>query len=100
MSRDWKNLFPSRRMIFLSGGGVVFLGLTARLAELQLFLAWPVATHLGRGRVDAQVLEGQFVPLAVVESDLEHARASSQPDVGGARVGHVCAPVVVGFACI
>lgn len=37
MSRDWKNLFPSRRMIFLSGGGVVFLGLTARLAELQLF---------------------------------------------------------------
>jgi len=37
MSRDWKNLFPSRRMIFLTGGGVVFLGLTARLAELQLF---------------------------------------------------------------
>ena len=37
MSRDWKNLFPSRRMIFLAGGGVVFLGLTARLAELQLF---------------------------------------------------------------
>jgi penicillin-binding protein 2 len=37
MNRDWKNLFPSRRLIFLSGGGVVFLGLTARLAELQLF---------------------------------------------------------------
>lgn len=36
MNRDWKNLFPSRRMIFLAGGGVVFLGLTARLAELQL----------------------------------------------------------------
>jgi len=37
MNRDWKNLFPSRRMIFLGAGGVVFLGLTARLAELQLF---------------------------------------------------------------
>jgi len=37
MSRDWKNSFPSRRMIFLGTGGVVFLGLTARLAELQLF---------------------------------------------------------------
>ena len=37
MSRDWKNSFPSRRMIFLGSGGVVFLGLTARLAELQLF---------------------------------------------------------------
>ena len=37
MNRDWKNLFPSRRMIFLGAGGVVFVGLTARLAELQLF---------------------------------------------------------------
>ena len=37
MNRDWKNLFPSRRMIFLGAGGVVLLGLTARLAELQLF---------------------------------------------------------------
>lgn len=37
MSRDWKNSFPSRRMIFLGTGGFVFLGLTARLAELQLF---------------------------------------------------------------
>lgn len=37
MNRDWKNAFPSRRMIFLGAGGVVFLGLTARLAELQLF---------------------------------------------------------------
>ena len=35
MYRDWKNLFPSRRMIFLGAGGVVLLGLTARLAELQ-----------------------------------------------------------------
>jgi penicillin-binding protein 2 len=37
MNRDWKNLFPSRRIIFLGAGGVVFAGLTARLAELQLF---------------------------------------------------------------
>jgi penicillin-binding protein 2 len=37
MNRDWKNSFPSRRMIFLAGGGLVFVGLTARLAELQLF---------------------------------------------------------------
>lgn len=37
MNRDWKNLFPSRRMIFLGAGGVVLVGLTARLAELQLF---------------------------------------------------------------
>ncbi len=36
MNRDWKNLFPSRRMIFLGAGGVVLVGLTARLAELQL----------------------------------------------------------------
>lgn len=36
MSRDWRNLFPSRRGIFLVGGGVLFAGLTVRLAELQL----------------------------------------------------------------
>ncbi|MEQ1780175.1 MAG: penicillin-binding protein 2 [Hyphomonadaceae bacterium] len=37
MNRDWKNSFPSRRMLFLGGGAVVFAGLTIRLAELQLF---------------------------------------------------------------
>ena len=37
MNRDWKNSFPSRRMIFLGGGAVVFGGLVVRLAELQLF---------------------------------------------------------------
>jgi penicillin-binding protein 2 len=37
MSRDWRNQFPSRRGIFLVGGGVLFTGLTLRLAELQLF---------------------------------------------------------------
>ena len=37
MNRDWKNLFPSRRILFLGGAGVVFAGLTARLAELQIF---------------------------------------------------------------
>ncbi len=37
MSRDWRNQFPSRRNIFLVGGGILFTGLTVRLAELQLF---------------------------------------------------------------
>lgn len=37
MSRDWRNQFPSRRGMFLVGGGVLFTGLTIRLAELQLF---------------------------------------------------------------
>ncbi|MDP3493722.1 MAG: penicillin-binding protein 2 [Hyphomonadaceae bacterium] len=37
MSRDWRNQFPSRRNMFLVGGGVLFAGLTIRLAELQLF---------------------------------------------------------------
>lgn len=37
MNRDWKNSFPSRRMLFLGGSGLVFAGLTVRLAELQLF---------------------------------------------------------------
>ncbi len=37
MSRDWRNQFPSRRGMFLIGGGVAFVGLTTRLAELQLF---------------------------------------------------------------
>lgn len=37
MSRDWRNQFPSRRGIFLIGGGIAFAGLAARLAELQIF---------------------------------------------------------------
>jgi penicillin-binding protein 2 len=37
MSKDWRNQFPSRRGIFLIGGGIAFAGLTARLAELQIF---------------------------------------------------------------
>ena len=37
MSKDWRNQFPSRRGIFLVGGGLAFLGLTVRLAELQIF---------------------------------------------------------------
>jgi penicillin-binding protein 2 len=37
MNRDWNRSFPSRRNIFLIGSGVVWLGLTARLAQLQLF---------------------------------------------------------------
>lgn len=39
MSKDWRNQFPSRRGIFLMGGAIAFTGLTARLAELQLFRA-------------------------------------------------------------
>ena len=39
MSKDWRNQFPSRRGIFLTAGGLAFAGLTARLAELQLFRA-------------------------------------------------------------
>src|SRR5262245_37720972 len=39
MSRDWRNQFPSRRQMFLVGGSVAFLGLSARLAELQIFRA-------------------------------------------------------------
>lgn len=37
MSRDWRNQFPSRRNMFLITGGILFTGLTVRLAELQLF---------------------------------------------------------------
>jgi penicillin-binding protein 2 len=36
MSKDWRNQFPSRRGIFLVGGGIAFLGLAAKLAELQI----------------------------------------------------------------
>ncbi len=39
MSKDWRSQFPSRRSMFLAGGGLAFLGLTARLAELQIFRA-------------------------------------------------------------
>lgn len=39
MSKDWRNQFPSRRSLFLLGGGIAFAGLTARLAELQIFRA-------------------------------------------------------------
>src|SRR5690606_3980527 len=39
MSKDWRNQFPSRRGLFLTAGGLAFAGLTARLAELQLFRA-------------------------------------------------------------
>jgi penicillin-binding protein 2 len=39
MSRDWRNQFPSRRQMFLVGGSVAFVGLSARLAELQIFRA-------------------------------------------------------------
>lgn len=37
MSRDWTRQFVTRRNIFWGTGGLVFTGLAARLAELQLF---------------------------------------------------------------
>jgi penicillin-binding protein 2 len=38
MSREWNNkVFPTRRNIFLAGGGILFGGITLKLAELQLF---------------------------------------------------------------
>ncbi|MBI1340245.1 penicillin-binding protein 2 [bacterium] len=37
MSQEWRSRFASRRDMFLIGGGLALGGLTARLAELQLF---------------------------------------------------------------
>ncbi|MEZ5937820.1 MAG: penicillin-binding protein 2 [Hyphomonadaceae bacterium] len=37
MSKDWPPEFRSRRAIFSAVGGLVFVGLSTRLAELQLF---------------------------------------------------------------
>lgn len=39
MSREWRNRFPTRRRLFLGAGGLAFLGITVRLAELQLLRA-------------------------------------------------------------
>ena len=47
------------------------------LGELELALAAAVAAHLGRRRVDAQVLEGQGVPRAVRPLDLDDAGLST-----------------------
>jgi penicillin-binding protein 2 len=51
MSRDWKYEFPSRRSLFLTGGGIVFAGLTARLAELQLFRSKEFETKATENRI-------------------------------------------------
>lgn len=39
MNRDWTRNFPTRRNLFLAGGGLAFTGLAAQLAHLQLFRA-------------------------------------------------------------
>ncbi len=51
MSRDWNRSFPSRRNIFLIGGGVLWVGLTARLAELQLFESEEYETKATENRI-------------------------------------------------
>jgi penicillin-binding protein 2 len=51
MSKDWRNQFPSRRNMFMVGGGVAFLGLTARLAELQIFRAAEFETKAAENRI-------------------------------------------------
>jgi penicillin-binding protein 2 len=51
MSRDWRNQFPSRRGLFLIGGGIAFAGLTARLAELQIFRAEEFDTKATENRI-------------------------------------------------
>jgi penicillin-binding protein 2 len=51
MSKDWRNQFPSRRGIFLAGGGIAFAALTARLAELQIFRAQEFDTKARENRI-------------------------------------------------
>jgi penicillin-binding protein 2 len=51
MNRDWNRSFPSRRNIFLIGSGVVWLGLTARLAQLQIFQAAEYETKATENRI-------------------------------------------------
>src|SRR5262249_58127094 len=54
--------------------------LDVALARLQHFLSGPVPPHLGRGRVDAQVLIGQPEAPPVGEGDLQHVRPLVQRD--------------------
>ncbi|MEP7210375.1 MAG: penicillin-binding protein 2 [Alphaproteobacteria bacterium] len=51
MNRDWNRSFPSRRNIFMIGSGVVWLGLTARLAQLQIFQAKEYETKATENRI-------------------------------------------------
>lgn len=55
MNRDRNRAFPSRRTIFLVGSGLVWGGLTARLAQLQIFQAkeYEVKATENRIRLDA-----------------------------------------------
>ena len=51
MSRDWSRNFPSRRNIFLIGGGVMWGALTVRLAELQLLRGREFETKATENRI-------------------------------------------------
>src|ERR1022692_2262196 len=53
------------------------------LADLQRFLAWAVAAHLGGRRIDAQELGRKPEVRAVGERKLHQARALMQLDFGG-----------------
>ncbi|HEY7798638.1 MAG TPA: penicillin-binding protein 2, partial [Hyphomonadaceae bacterium] len=72
MSRDWRNQFPSRRNMFMVGGGVAFLGLTARLAELQIFRAAEFDTKARENRIRLEaapahrgtIFDRRGIPLA------------------------------------
>src|SRR5664280_814534 len=55
------------------------------LARLQHLLARAVALHFGGRRVDAHQLERNAKALAIVETDLEHARALVHGDDGRLR---------------
>ena len=51
MSRDWTREFVTRRNLFWGAGGVAFAGLTARLAELQLFRAEEYASEAEENQI-------------------------------------------------
>ena len=51
MNRDWNRSFPSRRNIFMAGSGLVWLGLTARLAQLQIFQTKEYETKATENRI-------------------------------------------------
>lgn len=51
MNRDWRRIFPSRRNIFLGGGGIVMGALTLRLAELQILRGEEYETKATANRI-------------------------------------------------
>jgi len=51
MSREWKTEFRTRRSIFLTGGAVLWGGLSLRLAELQILRAAEYETKATENRI-------------------------------------------------